>query len=300
MAELRLKHETELRVGAEEMTKIKSDLEEALKDREQLEEELRSVGEKMKSFDATVAELRADNAKLQDSLGQERQIAEKLRSEHSKAETQLQNQVAMLEAEKMELVAKNAKISADLAASDPKAMDSLENERNSLAAKVAALEKEKGALLQDVKDHKLKIEDAKGREEELNAEVEKYLKSNEDLFNENEQLNQELDELRDLQISSLSSKQDSAPQSNQALEEEKKKHATTQALLSDYIEQLRSKDDERVHALKKLQAEHDQILLAKDEQIRQLREQAAKKELELNAAATSRADQMNQEMGGYF
>ncbi len=41
-----------------------------------------------------------------------------------------------------------------------------------------------------------KVEQSKVHENELNEEIEKYLKSNEDLFNENEELNQELDDLR--------------------------------------------------------------------------------------------------------
>ena len=49
---------------------------------------------------------------------------------------------------------------------------------------------------------KLKDDFAK-REAELNKEIDKYLESNEDLFTQNEQLNEEMDELRNQQIKML-------------------------------------------------------------------------------------------------
>ena len=48
------------------------------------------------------------------------------------------------------------------------------------------------------------LETAKQRENELREECDKYVQSNEDLFNENEQINQELDDLRNQHISMLS------------------------------------------------------------------------------------------------
>ena len=41
------------------------------------------------------------------------------------------------------------------------------------------------------------VAEAKAREDDLNAEIEKYEKTNEDLFDQNDALNTELDELRD-------------------------------------------------------------------------------------------------------
>ena len=74
------------------------------------------------------------------------------------------------------------------------------------------------------------LETAKQRENELREECDKYVQSNEDLFNENEQINQELDDLRNQHISMLSTSNISqgagaaGVDANEALEEEKKKH----------------------------------------------------------------------------
>lgn len=83
-------------------------------------------------------------------------------------------------------------------------------------------------------------EKAKERENELREECDKYVKSNEDLFNENEQINQDIDDLRNQHIinlsqSNLSAAGGAASDDSVALEAERKKHSTTQQLLSDYI-----------------------------------------------------------------
>ena len=49
-----------------------------------------------------------------------------------------------------------------------------------------------------------KIQESKAKEEDLNSECEKYLKSNEDLFDQVDALNNEIDELRNEQIGTLS------------------------------------------------------------------------------------------------
>ena len=66
------------------------------------------------------------------------------------------------------------------------------------------LEREKEFLQKQMQEKDQIVEQAKKREGELQEEVEKYAKANDDLFAENENLNQELDEARNEQISMLS------------------------------------------------------------------------------------------------
>jgi len=56
--------------------------------------------------------------------------------------------------------------------------------------------KENSTLKNSMAETQTKLEAASTREEGLNGEIEKYHKSNEDLFVQNEDLNTELDELR--------------------------------------------------------------------------------------------------------
>ena len=58
------------------------------------------------------------------------------------------------------------------------------------------LEREKESLQKQIQEKDQIVEQAKAREGELQEEVEKYAKANDDLFAENENLNQELDEAR--------------------------------------------------------------------------------------------------------
>ena len=113
-----------------------------------------------------------------------------------------------------------------------------------------------------------RLQQAKARENDLNNEIEKYLKSNEDLFDQVDALNNELDELRNEQIGSLSASNAQAAALNASslssvgssvttgaspspeLAEEKQKHATTQALLTDYIDQLKQKESECTELVK--------------------------------------------------
>ena len=98
-------------------------------------------------------------------------------------------------------------------------------------------------------------EEAKAREEDLNNEIEKYLKSNEDLFDQVDALNNELDDLRNEQIGTLAASNSQAtgvnppagaanPAGAAELAEEKQKHITTQALLTDYMDQVKAKTAE--------------------------------------------------------
>ena len=66
------------------------------------------------------------------------------------------------------------------------------------------MEREKESLQKQMQEKDQIVEQAKKREGELQEEVEKYAKANDDLFAENENLNQELDEARNEQISMLS------------------------------------------------------------------------------------------------
>ena len=109
------------------------------------------------------------------------------------------------------------------------------------------LEREKESLQKQMQEKDQIVEQAKQREGELQEEVEKYAKANDDLFAENENLNQELDEARNEQISMLSQSNMSssaAGDDNDAVAAEKKKHATTQGLLSDYIKQVKTLEAE--------------------------------------------------------
>lgn len=72
---------------------------------------------------------------------------------------------------------------------------------------------------------------AKKRESDLNAEIEKYLESNEDLFTQNEELNEELDDLRNQHIGTLAN----SGSTSGDITEEKESHARTKALLTDYL-----------------------------------------------------------------
>ena len=51
------------------------------------------------------------------------------------------------------------------------------------------------------------LEEATAREGELRTEIEKYFKSNEDLFTQNEHLSKEVDVLRSQQIQSIANEQ---------------------------------------------------------------------------------------------
>lgn len=64
------------------------------------------------------------------------------------------------------------------------------------------ISKQEMVKVHDLALKKLKDDFAK-REAELNKEIDKYLESNEDLFTQNEQLNEEMDELRNQQIKML-------------------------------------------------------------------------------------------------
>lgn len=68
----------------------------------------------------------------------------------------------------------------------------------------------------------------------MSKEVEKYLETNEDLFTQNEQLNEELDDLRNQMVNMMGGSKDGV--TTLALEQEKKSHAATLAKLKELQE----------------------------------------------------------------
>ncbi len=68
----------------------------------------------------------------------------------------------------------------------------------------------------------------------MSKEVEKYLETNEDLFTQNEQLNEELDDLRNQMVNMMGGAGDGV--TSLALEQEKKNHTATLAKLKELQE----------------------------------------------------------------